>query len=133
MVELIEHEPAMWRLTAPLIYDSNSLNSLIIVPAGTVTNFASVPRIPIVYLISGGVGNAAAALHDWLYTPPHYTGVGVGIVTRGQADIVLLGAAIDGMRVDGDGLWTAICNQINYLRAKLMYLGVRLFGAGHWK
>lgn len=131
-VELIQHEPALWKLTEPLIYDSNSLNSLIIVPAGTITNFASVPRIPIAYMITGGIGNAAATLHDWLYTNPHYSGVGLGIVTRKQADKVLLGAAIDGMRIEGDGLGTAIYNQINYLRAKMMYLAVRLFGAGHW-
>lgn len=40
------------------------------VPVGTYTNLASVPRLPVMYLCFGGIGNYAAAAHDHLYTPP---------------------------------------------------------------
>ena len=40
---------------------------LITVPEGYTTNFASVPRIPIIFDLVGGYGHAAAVLHDYLY------------------------------------------------------------------
>lgn len=133
-VELIQHEKAgqkaKWRLIEPLIYQSNTVG-IVTVPCGFVTDFASVPRVPIAYLLTGGLAHAAAVVHDFLYTAPHRTGSGM-TVTRAEADKVLLGAAIDGMRIDGDGFWTAIKNQMFYLRAKIMWIGVRLGGGSHF-
>ena len=39
----------------------------VVVPEGFITDFASVPRLPIVYLAVGNKGHKAAVLHDWLY------------------------------------------------------------------
>lgn len=129
-VELVAHDPAKWKLLEPLIYDSRTVGQ-IIVPEGFITDFASVPRVPIAYLLTGGLGHAAATLHDFLYTSPHNTGTG-RIVTREEADKILLGAAVEGMRLCGNGFLTAIKNQLRYTRARIMWVGVRLGGYWHW-
>lgn len=70
-----------WRLLAPLRYESKLLGRMIEVPADFITDFASVPRLPLVYLAAGGRGNKAAVIHDWLYTTQE--------VARSIADSVL--------------------------------------------
>jgi hypothetical protein len=56
-----------WMLTEPLVYYSALLERDIVVPAGFVTDFASVPRIPIAYWLFGSRANAPAVIHDRLY------------------------------------------------------------------
>ena len=79
---------------------------LITVPAGVETDFASVPRIPIVFDLVGAYGHAAAVLHDQLYE--------TGDLPRAAADRVFLNA----LRSSGLARW----------RAWLMYAGVRIGG-----
>ena len=55
-----------WMLTEDLLYDSDILG-LVTVPKWFITDFASVPRLPLAYLLAGGTANAAAVVHDWLY------------------------------------------------------------------
>lgn len=100
-----------WVLLAPLVYQSDVAQRVFTVPQGFVTNFASVPKIPGVYELFGGVGDAAAALHDWLYTTHP--------VDRAEADSVLREA----LRVQGVAEW----------KADAMYDAVRCFGEGHWE
>lgn len=95
-----------WRLTEPLIYQSDVLGKTITVPAGFVTDFASVPRLPVAYLLAGGEANEAAVIHDYLYHSHD--------VPRADADAVLEEA----MGVTGQPWW----------RRKLMWAGVRVFG-----
>jgi hypothetical protein len=55
----------LWTLLAPLAYDSEIVGGIITVPAGFVTDFASVPRyLPIAYAAEAGKGNKAAVVHD---------------------------------------------------------------------
>lgn len=54
-------------LLSPLVYFSEKLNQIIIIPAGFQTDYASVPRVPIVYLFWGGRAHREAVLHDYLY------------------------------------------------------------------
>lgn len=61
------HARATWRLCSPLVYHSDWLGRDITVPAGFVTDFASVPRIPLAWLLAGGESNEAATVHDYLY------------------------------------------------------------------
>lgn len=75
-------------------------------PAGVETDFASVPRIPIVFDLVGAYGHAAAVLHDQLYE--------TGDLPRAAADRVFLNA----LRSSGLARW----------RAWLMYAGVRIGG-----
>lgn len=54
-----------WRLVAPLIagVDGDTVE----VPEGFETDFASVPRLPLAYLLAGNTAHRAAVLHDFLY------------------------------------------------------------------
>ena len=100
-----------WRLLSPLIYRSDVADDTFVVPKGFVTDFASVPRIPLVFDWLGDRGNLAAALHDRLYSKPH-------MVRRAMADRILLEALI----VQG----------VPRLAALAIWLGVRIGGASHY-
>jgi hypothetical protein len=100
-----------WRLTSPLVYDSDAAGRVFVVPAGFETDFASVPRAMFAFVLCGDTAHAASALHDWLYTAHP--------VTRDVADTVLREAAI----ASGVPAW----------RAALLWAGVRVGGGGsHW-
>lgn len=86
-------------------------DQLIEVPAGYCTDFASVPRLPIVYLAVGAIGEKAATLHDWLYSR--------GAFPRAWCDEVLL----YGLEAEGVAWW----------RRRLMYRAVRIAGASHYR
>ncbi len=86
-------------------YDEKKGKSVVTVPAGFVTDFASVPRIPFVYARYGGRGQRAAVIHDYLYA--------VGY-NRRKSDKIFQLALLD-------------CNlpkSISYA----MWLGMRIFG-----
>lgn len=55
-----------WVLDSPLRYQSDILG-LIEVPAGFETDFASVPRVPFVYMAFGDRAHRESVLHDYLY------------------------------------------------------------------
>ena len=50
----------------------NGTEYFIRVPNGFVTDFASVPRIPLAFMLFGGIGEYAAVIHDWLYRTNMY-------------------------------------------------------------
>jgi hypothetical protein len=92
-------------LLSPLVYSSDLLGRLVIVPAGFVTDFASVPRIPVAFLLAGDAAHEAAVVHDWLYSTHE--------VDRATSDAVFREACLI-----GEPAW----------RAWLMWLGVRVGG-----
>lgn len=98
-----------WRLLASLGYSSDLIGQ-VTVPAGFVTDLASVPRLPVAFFLAGGLAHAAAVVHDWLYTTHQ--------VDRATADSVFREAC----QACGVSRW----------RAYLMWLGVRAGGAGSW-
>lgn len=100
----------LWELLAPLAYDSEILGGMVSVPAGFITDFASVPRLPFLYLSEGGKGNKAAVIHDWLYSSQS--------VDRKTADSVLEEALI----ASGYSSFTA----------GIFYAAVRVGGGSHW-
>jgi hypothetical protein len=99
-----------WTLISPLFYHSDMTKSVITVPCGFVTDFASVPRVPFIFDMLGDIAQAAAALHDWLYAS--------GTFPRKQADRIFREAVL----VSGVPVW----------KAWLMYAAVRLFGNGYY-
>lgn len=103
-----------WLLKTPLKVWSDRLSTYLTVPAGYLTDLASVPRWPLVYLSTGGYAALPSILHDWLYEVP-------GDITRKQADQVFL----DLMRELND--------PPNAITRRLMYLGVRLGGRRAWR
>lgn len=101
-----------WQLTDPLVYQSDAAGTTFTVPPGFTTDFASVPRIPLIYEATGDSAHMGAVIHDYLYTlVPHPT-------DRAMADLVLREAAI----VSGVPGW----------RAWMIWIGVRIGGASHW-
>lgn len=98
-----------WQLIAPLAFLS-ALWGLLTVPAGFVTDFASVPRLPLVFFLLGGIAHRAAVLHDWLYTNH--------LFSRAQSDAVLRAAAI----ASGVPAW----------KAWALWAGVRIGGWHAW-
>lgn len=101
--QVAEHE---WQLLADLVYYSAKLQRQFRVPKLFVTDFASVPRIPLAYLMAGGKASKEAVLHDWLYASK--------ICTRAEADAVFEEA----MAINGQP----------WLTRKAMWFAVRLFG-----
>lgn len=99
-----------WQLLTLLAYKSDVADTIFVVPAGFITDFASVPRIPIAYLLTGGTAHAAAVVHDFLYTNHE--------VPRAMADAVFREAII----ASGGPSW----------RAWMMWAGVRIGGGGSW-
>lgn len=110
-VELVNEQSGVWVLSEPLVYQSAIAGGAIVVPKGTVTDFASVPRLPLVYWLCGDVGHAAAVIHDHLYQN--------GMLDRETCDKVFREALI----VSGVSGW----------RVAIMYRGVRLFGGDYYQ
>lgn len=100
-----------WRLLCALVYQSDAAGRTITVPGGFVTDFASVPRVPLAFWLTGGTGHKAAVVHDWLYTTHD--------VPRDVADATFREA----LKASGVPAW----------RAWLMHLGVRVGGNGPWQ
>lgn len=98
-----------WVLLAPLKFESDAIGPGA-VPEGFITDFASVPRVPVAFLLFGDLAQAAAVVHDWLYT--------VHRTDRATADAVFK----EGLSACGVSAW----------RAWFMWLGVRLGGAHAW-
>lgn len=105
-------QPDKHTLTAPLLFDSTVLGKIVTVPAGFISDYASVPRVPVVFEIFGGdIGdNPAAVVHDFLYSQ--------GLVPRADCDAVFREA----LRACGMSAW----------RATAMYWGVRIGGESHY-
>ncbi len=106
-----------WILIAPLLYKSDLTNDVYIVPSGFRTDFASVPRLPIAFLLCGDTASKPAALHDALYTADARTGKHM-VLDRLTADLILKESALS----EGVPTW----------RAWALFLGVRLGGDSHW-
>lgn len=102
---------SLWALVHPLVYESDLLPEPVYVKEGFVTDFASVPRIPVVYLLMNDVGQPAAVVHDYLYR--------FAPCTRAKADAVLEEA----LKV----------LEVSWWRRKAMWLAVRSFGWGAYQ
>lgn len=62
--------PDRWMTLTPVRYNSDVAKRRITVPAEFVTDFASVPRAPLAYLIAAGRARGPALIHDHLYQAP---------------------------------------------------------------
>lgn len=99
-----------YHLLEDLVYDSERFNATIVVPAGFISDLASVPDIiPPVLVNDSGKITYAAIVHDFLYATEGAANVKL---TKAQADRIFL----DIMLERGMKKW----------RAYIAYLGVRL-------
>jgi hypothetical protein len=97
-----------WRLYLPFsftVYYDSGASELFTVPEGFITDLASVPRFPGMFLLFGGKARKSAVPHDYLYR--------TGERSREFADAVFYAA----MRHE-EPAW----------RRAIMWLGVRLGG-----
>jgi hypothetical protein len=99
-----------YQVNEPLVYRSDVASTIIKVPEGFVTDLASIPRLPFVYLLLNGFADEAGVVHDYLYS--------VGTLPRDVADKVLYEACI----LTGVSAW----------KASAIYAGVRVGGASHY-
>lgn len=95
-----------WQLTEPLTYDSSLTGKTYTVPSKFITDFASVPRIPVLFDLFGDSAHEAATLHDWLYS--------TGAEPRQTCDKLFFEAMIS----TGISEW----------KSQIMYIAVRSFG-----
>jgi hypothetical protein len=113
-VELIDSDAnegrGIWEVHQPLIFVSDITGITYTVPVGFITDFLSVPRVPLVFDIMGDCAHEAATLHDWLYTEK--------VEPRFKADRILVEAAI----ATGIPSW----------KAWAMYFAVRAFGSSRY-
>lgn len=114
-LELVDENEAegrgTWELKGQFRYYSDIAKSLIVVPAGFVTDFASVPRLPIIFMLVGDRNHKAAVIHDFIYRN--------GLFTRALCDKIFKEAS----EVSGIGWW---CRTLDYL-------GVRIGGSSSYK
>lgn len=103
-----------WMLDADLIYHSDLVGK-ITVPAGYCTDFASVPRLPVVYLWTGGRAVLPSIIHDHCYDCRTHE------MSRRTADRVFLEA----MKSRRDPKFAAT--------RWAMYAGVRMGGWAAWR
>lgn len=101
----------MWHVDQPLVFLSDITNQIYVVPKGFFTDFATVPRVPIIFDIFGDTIHAPATLHDWLYSN--------GLESRLVCDRILKEATL----AIGEPEW----------KATMIYWAVRLFGWRFYK
>lgn len=112
VLDLSDCKQDRYVLQAPLVFDAEF--AIITVPTGFTTDFASVPRLPIVYMMWGNRAHREAVLHDYLYRQgaiPH--------LDRYLCDELFRLAMIS----RGNPWWMAQC----------MYIGVRAAGWLYYK
>lgn len=108
---LLDDADGLWQLLEPLSFKSDLLGKTITAPAGTTTDFCSVPRVPLAYDMLGNRARKSGVIHDWCYSS--------GELTREQADELLREMLV--------------LNGVSECEAQQFYLAVRLFGASHYK
>lgn len=100
---------------APFRYQSDLLKGIVVVPTGTETDLASVPRMLWMFTPKSGKWNRAATLHDAGYRGKLVTSSGFRIrLVKPLSDKLFLEA----MRLSG----------VNGVLARLMYRAVSAFG-----
>lgn len=106
------------RLLGPLVYESERFG-VIAVPAGFCTNYASVPRLPVIFLVAGDRAHEQACVHDFEYTLRRRT--------REEADAIFL-EALGSPLAFPDGM----DHPVPAWLAKAMYRAVRVAGQSSW-
>lgn len=103
-----------WMTLAPLCYQSDVLGYTLRIPAEFITDFASVPRIPLAWWLVGDTAHRPAVVHDYLCQHP-------GSESRTIIDAVFL-EAMEHDDQDPEPFW----------RRTLAWAGARVGGWWAW-
>lgn len=106
-----ENGRGKWRIVTTLAYQSDLASRVIYVPAGFETDFASVLRLPVIYLAFGDKAHAAATVHDYLYATAE--------LPRAMADDVFFEAM-------------GASTSLSLATRRAMWAAVRAFGGSHF-
>ena len=99
-----------WLLLAPLSFQSDKFKKVFTSETGRITDFCSVPRIPILYEKLGNLFRKSGAIHDKIYE--------TGEIPRSDADELLREMVLtQGATIE---------------EADEIYFGVRAGGASHY-
>lgn len=117
-----------WSLFAAIRYEIGKEGSghYVDIPAGFITDLASVPRVLHSLVPPTGRGNASSVLHDYLYQHPYfyYRLPGSRVANLSMLDRLACDQIFyEALRVQGAG----------WLRAQAMYRGVRIGGWRPWR
>lgn len=117
---------AVWLTRAPLRYYSVRLRALIVIDEEFITDLASVPRLPLAYLVAGGRGNRSAVIHDFPYQFGYWWVESEGLRIKREAERSLVDEVFhESLIVDPmSGAGPVIAWQ--------MWGGVRVVGRGVW-
>lgn len=118
------HGRPVWITLLPLRYRSDRLGETIHIPVDFITDGASVPRIPLAWLMAGGRGFRSATIHDWAYMRGSWLFEG-----QGQYDV----AKDDVDEVFYESLRADPISGAGAMVARAMWLGVRAVGRGVWR
>ena len=118
---------AVWTTLAPLRYQSTLLMATVIVPAVFITDLASVPRVPVLWLAAGGRGTRSCVIHDFAYVFTFYWLLeDAGTWPRCPVQKTVVDEGFH------ESLLADPISGANRVRAWEMYVGVRLGGRGAW-
>ena len=104
------HEPLEW---------TNGVKK-VTVPVEFQCDLASVPRVPLAYLVVGGMGEVAGTVHDYLYREG--AEITEGLVTRTPT------------RKEADDVFLTVLGEegVSWFKRKAMYYAVRGFAGKNW-
>lgn len=108
-------DDSLFQLTESFEFLSEVTESIIRIPAGFVTDFASIPRVLWNILPPTGRYGKAAVVHDWLYQTRD---AGTHKVWRDEADAVLR----EGM----------VALKVPWWQRWMIYVGIRIGGGVAW-
>lgn len=110
---------AIWELHEPLEWTNGVWK--VIVPALFQCDYASVPRIPIAFMLVGDTAHEAGTVHDYLY--------------REGAQLIDGRVTREPTRQEADDIFLKIMGEmgINWFKRQAMYRAVRLGASRHWR
>ena len=112
-------------LTATVTNDDGTKVDLL-APAAFVTDFCTVPRMPLIYDIFGNIARKAGALHDRLYFEAKYPREWCDQVLRAAVFIQVYSTLI------AQGVPSAEATEKANSKAEDMYIAVRILGGPHY-
>lgn len=137
-----------WELTLPLIW-TGSKGDTFVVPAGFVTDFATVPRFLHWLVLPYGPYTRAAVLHDWLLTElarweARYAADFPGLTRRSRYSILRVAYHPPATSRDTDGIFRLVMEQLGVpwtkrwlmwaaVRAAALFNSRRAYGRQFWR